>query len=131
MDSLLSDIASKQAEYSDIDTFVKSNNLKKHDINIFTEENLPANFYMGKFYLIKNKGIIEIETGPEYHTIDIRFMFTGEMIWKSVVVFHNVSSAELNGADTSEDMISHDMDATAKFVLALMKSKFILYSRLS
>ncbi len=127
MQKLIDDIAKKAAEYSNVEKFIQDRQLVKYEITRFVEESLPVNFYIGKYYLIRNKGIIEVENGFSYHVGDIRFSGTGEEIWECTVTFHNVTSKELNGMDTSEDIVSYNSEHTAKFILALLKSGFVMY----
>lgn len=129
MSSIIEDIAKKQAEYKDVARFIEQHRLKPYLVDRIVEENLPSIVYDGKFYLIRNSGIIEVETGFSYQTEDIRFSGTGIEAWQCTVTFHNVSSVELNGTDTSCDIITDDPDRMVGFILALLKSKFVLYSK--
>lgn len=125
--SLLSDIEKKKAEYNDVNKFIRDRGLHKHEITRFVEDSLPMNFLMGKSYLIRNKGIIEIDNGFAYQVGDIRFSNSGEEMWEGIVSFHNVTSKELNGMDVTSDMISHNSEHVVGFILALAKSGFTMY----
>lgn len=127
LDKLELDIKKHNDIYNNPDKFIKSRNLVQHPVMRFVEEELPANFYMGKYYLIRNKGIIEISNSIVFKTTDLLFSNVGENKWECVVTFHNVTSEELNGMDISDDIISYNTEHTTKFILALIKSGFKLY----
>lgn len=127
INTLLRDINLKKSEYKNVVEFIKSKNLVQYKIDKFNEENLPAYFYTNTSYLIRNRGIISIYPTIASYPKDIRFSIPVEDVWECTVSFYNVTSAELNGMDVSEDMVSYNTEHTAKFVLALLKSGFSLY----